>query len=41
MTSQSLKTTIDSSDSIQYAVYLQGLTEETVRKISSDIGEPA
>lgn len=40
MAKQSLKTTIDSSDSIQYAIYLQGLTEENVRKISADIGEP-
>ncbi len=40
MTDQ-LKNTIESSDDIQYEIYLKGLTEETVRAISADLQEPA
>ncbi len=35
-----LKSTIDSSDIIQYSIYLSGLSEDNVRKISADLGEP-
>ncbi len=35
-----LKSTIDSSDNVPYAIYLEWITEETVRKISADIWEP-
>jgi len=36
----SLKSTLESHDTIRYEVYLQGLTEDTVRKISADQKEP-
>lgn len=36
----SLKSTLESSDNIQYELYLTGLTEETVRKISAEQKEP-
>ena len=39
MTDQ-LKNTIESSDDIQYEIYLKWLTEETVRAISADLQEP-
>ena len=35
-----LKATLESSDNIKYELYLTGLTEETVRKISADQKEP-
>jgi len=35
-----LKSTLESSDNIQYELYLTGLTEDTVRKISADQKEP-
>jgi Fe-S cluster assembly protein SufB len=35
-----LKSVIDSADAIHYSIYLQWLTEENVRKISEDVGEP-
>ncbi|MCX6824658.1 MAG: Fe-S cluster assembly protein SufB [candidate division SR1 bacterium] len=36
----SLKNTLESSDKIKYELYLTGLNEETVRKISADQKEP-
>lgn len=36
----SLKSTLESSDTIKYELYLRQLTEETVRKISADQKEP-
>lgn len=36
----SLKSTLESSDKIKYELYLTGLTEDTVRKISTDQKEP-
>ncbi len=36
----SLKSTLESSDKIQYELYLTGLTEDTVRKISAEQKEP-
>lgn len=36
----SLKSTLESSDKIQYELYLAGLTEDTVRKISAEQKEP-
>lgn len=36
----SLKSTLESSDDIQYELYLTGLTEDTVRKISAEQEEP-
>ncbi|MEI6773972.1 MAG: hypothetical protein WCL18_04095 [bacterium] len=36
----SLKSILESSDKIQYELYLTGLNEETVRKISVDQKEP-
>ena len=36
----SLKSTLESSDNIQYELYLTGLTEDTVRKISAQQEEP-
>lgn len=36
----SLKSTLESSDNIQYELYLTGLTEDTVRKISDNQKEP-
>ena len=36
----SLKSTLESSDKIQYELYLTGLTEDTVRKISTEQKEP-
>lgn len=35
-----LKSTLESSDNIQYELYLTGLTEDTVRKISAEQKEP-
>jgi len=35
-----LKSTLESSDNIQYELYLTGLTQETVKKISADQKEP-
>jgi Fe-S cluster assembly scaffold protein SufB len=35
-----LKQTLESSNNIKYDLYLTGLTEETVRKISADQKEP-
>ncbi len=35
-----LKSTLESSDNIKYELYLTGLTEDTVRKISADQKEP-
>lgn len=40
MTDISLKNTLESSDQIQYEVYLQGLNETTVRQISAQQNEP-
>ncbi len=37
---ETLKNTIEAADDIQYDVYLKGLTEETVRAISTDLQEP-
>jgi hypothetical protein len=31
---------LEQADQIQYAVFLKGLNEETVRKISADLSEP-
>ena len=36
----SLKSTLESSDNIHYELYLTGLTEDTVRKISAQQKEP-
>ena len=36
----SLKTDLEKSDNIQYDVYLKGLSEETVRRISLEQNEP-
>jgi Fe-S cluster assembly protein SufB len=36
----SLKSTLESKDNIQYDLYLTGLTEDTVKKISADQKEP-
>ncbi|MEI7558927.1 MAG: hypothetical protein WCJ45_09500 [bacterium] len=36
----SLKSTLESSDNISYELYLTGLTEDTVRKISAEQEEP-
>ncbi|MEI7920262.1 MAG: hypothetical protein WCH65_09360, partial [bacterium] len=36
----SLKSTLEKSDNIQYELYLKGLTEDTVRKISLEQKEP-
>jgi len=36
----SLKSTLETSDNIQYEIYLTGLTEATVRKISLEQKEP-
>jgi len=36
----SLKSTLESSDKIAYELYLTGLTEDTVRKISAEQKEP-
>jgi len=36
----SLKSTLESSDNIHYELYITGLTEDTVRKISADQKEP-
>ena len=36
----SLKSTLESKDNIQYELYLTGLTEDTVRKISAEQEEP-
>ena len=36
----SLKSTLESSDNIKYELYLKGLTEDTVRKISAEQKEP-
>ena len=36
----SLKSTLESSDNIKYELYLTGLTEDTVRKISAEQEEP-
>ena len=36
----SLKSTLESKDNIQYELYLTGLTEDTVRKISAEQKEP-
>jgi hypothetical protein len=38
--SELLKTTLESSDDIQYDIYLKGLSEENVRAISADLQEP-
>ncbi len=38
--SEQLKTTLESSDDIQYDIYLKGLSEDTVRSISADLQEP-
>lgn len=38
--SEQLKDTLESSDDIQYDIYLKGLSEETVRAISADLNEP-
>ncbi len=35
-----LKSTLESSDNIQYELYLTGLTEDTVKKISAEQKEP-
>ena len=35
-----LRSTLESSDKIKYELYLKGLTEDTVRKISADQKEP-
>ncbi|MEI7477308.1 MAG: hypothetical protein WCJ81_01965 [bacterium] len=35
-----LKSTLETSDDIQYDVYLKGLSEENVRAISADLQEP-
>ncbi len=35
-----LKSTLESSDNIKYELYLKGLTEDTVRKISAEQKEP-
>lgn len=31
---------LDTANQVEYDLYLQGLTEETVRKISADLQEP-
>lgn len=31
---------LDAANQVEYDLYLQGLTEETVRKISADLQEP-
>lgn len=36
----SLKSTLESKDNIQYDLYLTGLTEDTVKKISANQKEP-
>ena len=36
----SLKSTLESSDKIEYDLYLRGITEDTVRQISLDQKEP-
>jgi Fe-S cluster assembly protein SufB len=38
--SELLKDTLESSDDIQYDIYLKGLSEENVRAISADLQEP-
>lgn len=38
--SMSLKSTLESSDKIHYELYLTGLTEDTVKKISAEQKEP-
>lgn len=40
MTENELKSAIDSHDTIPYAIHLTGLSEENVRAISADLGEP-
>ena len=35
-----LKSTLETSDDIQYDIYLKGLSEATVRAISADLQEP-
>lgn len=40
MTEQTLKSTIDSHDTIPYAIHLKGISEENVRAISKDLSEP-
>src|SRR5690606_10156039 len=35
-----LKSAIETSDQIPYAIHLKGLSEENVRAISADLGEP-
>jgi hypothetical protein len=35
-----LKNTLESSDKVVYDLYLQGITEETVKKISAEQEEP-
>lgn len=37
---QTLKQTIDTADTIPYSIYLEWLSEENVRAISKDMGEP-
>jgi Fe-S cluster assembly protein SufB len=39
--SQSLKSTLETSDDIQYELYIKGLSEDNVRAISADLQEPS
>lgn len=38
--SEILKDTLESSDDIQYELYIKGLSEDNVRAISADLQEP-
>lgn len=38
--SELLKDTLESSDDIQYELYIKGLSEDNVRAISADLQEP-
>jgi Fe-S cluster assembly protein SufB len=37
---QTLKSTLETSDDIQYQLYIKGLSEANVRGISADLNEP-
>lgn len=40
MSEQTLKSTLETSDDIQYELYIKGLSEDNVRAISADLNEP-
>ncbi|MBP6086313.1 hypothetical protein KA478_03955 [Patescibacteria group bacterium] len=37
---ETLKSTLETSDDIQYELYIKGLSEDNVRAISADLQEP-